>query len=76
VPTFERIFRLPGGDTHIACSPDRVEVLSKTPKPGYTATVQQYGDASLRVSFTSDRHTSRVFVSWRDECYSEVSESV
>jgi hypothetical protein len=76
-PTFQRSFRVVGGDALIRCNENDIVVLTTRPRPGYRAEDQRFGGAGLRVSFISDRHTSRVFVSFRDgSCYAEISESV
>jgi hypothetical protein len=69
------VFPLAGGTVTIFCNQGDVHVTGFTPAKGYTQSETRFSPDSLRVSFSSDRHNSRVWVTWRNTCYAEVTES-
>lgn len=58
-----RTFALTGGTATVRFSPERVEVLSAVPEPGYDADIDE-DDGRTRVEFESDHHRSRLEVWW------------
>jgi hypothetical protein len=72
---YERTFHLIGGDVTILSEPFDVRVLSTDPKPGYVALRTWYDYRTVRVSLVSSALTSRVFVTWRNGPYAEITES-
>ncbi|MDT4989521.1 MAG: hypothetical protein QOI74_3615 [Micromonosporaceae bacterium] len=73
---FRRVFHTIGGDVDFFTGTGAVQVVSNTPRPGYTVTVTRYAVDSIMVSFFSNRKTSRVWARWWNGPYAEVTESV
>jgi hypothetical protein len=73
---YRRTIRTAGGDAVISCAKNSVQVVSLSPRDGYTVNVTRYASDSVQVSFLSDRKTSRVWGRWWDGPYAEVSESL
>jgi hypothetical protein len=73
---FSRVFHTIGGDVDVFTGTGAVQVVSNTPRPGYTVTVTRYAVDSVMVSFFSNRKTSRVWIRWWNGPYAEVTESV
>jgi hypothetical protein len=71
-----RTFSLQGGEVSFYCARGNVKVASMTPKSGFTGSETRWSPDSDRVSFYTDKHVSRVWVTWRDGCYAEITESV
>lgn len=71
-----RTFALQGGQVTVFCALGDVRVIGTVPVSGFTLSESRQSADSLRVALTSARHTSQVWVAWRDGCYAEVSESV
>lgn len=71
-----RIFTLQGGEVSFYCARGNVKVAAMTPKAGFTGSETRWSPDSDRVSFYTDKHVSRVWVTWRDGCYAEITESV
>jgi hypothetical protein len=59
----------------VRVSHDRVQIVSATPHPGYTADQNKYSDTASAVTFTADRKMSRVLVRWMNGPYAEVTET-
>jgi hypothetical protein len=74
--TYRRVFRLKGGDVTILCGPVEVRVLTSKPAKGFSAVQTSDGPRIVRISFNSSKHTSRIYSTWRDGPYAEVTESV
>jgi hypothetical protein len=73
--TFQRRFRVQGGEFVAVVSEAETRVASVRPARNFRAEVTE-GQGAVRVSFLSDRHISRVLFLWRDGPYAEVTESV
>ncbi|HET9141857.1 hypothetical protein, partial [Actinophytocola sp.] len=55
---------------------DEVRVLEVEPVRGFQPDVNQDGSTTVRISFESDAHNSRILIVWRDDRpYSEVTET-
>lgn len=74
-PGQTRVFPLEGGTVTMFCNRGDVHVTGFTPVKGFTQSERRFSPDSLQVSFSSDRHISRVWVTWRNTCYAEVTES-
>ena len=73
---YRRTFRMRGGEVTVWCAHGDVRALTVKPAQGYTVNRDQMNSENLLVSLQSRRHTSRVYVSWRDGPYAELTESV
>ena len=73
---YKRTFRLKGGDVTMVCGPVETRVSTVQPRRGYMVEQTRDGPRTVRVSFVSARHTSRLYTAWRDGPYAEVTESV
>jgi hypothetical protein len=74
---YQRRFRLRGGEVQVQISEHEVRVLQLRPARGYSPDVNQDGPTTIRISFETDEHSSRVMVIWRDDGpYAEVTETV
>lgn len=73
---YRRTFRLTGGTVTIVVGPHETKVLDTQAQPGYTVQQAPAGPLAVQVSFISPQHTSRVYASWRDAPYAEITESV
>ena len=72
---YERTFTLHGGEVVVWASRAEVRVVSATPADGFTDSVTRWSPNSVRISFNSPEHTSRVWVTWRNGPYAEVTET-
>lgn len=75
VEAYERTFALRGGEVVVLASRAEVRVVSATPAEGFTDSVTRWSANSVRISFNSPNHTSRVWVTWRNGPYAEVTET-
>jgi hypothetical protein len=73
--TFQRRFRVTGGEAVVVVSAEETRVVSVRPARNFRAQVDE-GQGAIRISFLSERRVSRVLFLWRDGPYAEVSESV
>lgn len=73
---YERVFMLRGGEVVVWASRAEVRVISATATDGFTDSVTRWSANSVRISFNSPEHTSRVWVTWRNGPYAEVTETV
>jgi len=73
---YKRTFRLKGGDVTMLCGPVETRVLAVQARRGYTVEQTRDGPRTVRVSFVSTRHTSRLYTAWRDGPYAELTESL
>lgn len=71
-----RTFVLQGGQVTVFCSRGDVHVTTVTAARGFTQSETRFSPDSLRVNLSSDKHISRLWVTWRNSCYSEITESV
>jgi hypothetical protein len=71
-----RAFSLEGGQVSVFCNRGDVHVTGITPAKGFTQSETRFSPDSLRVNFSSERHISRLWVTWRNSCYAEITESV
>lgn len=75
--TWERTFVLRGGEVVVQVNRRSVDVISRTPNPGYEVTVTRWTRSSVIVAFhNQDEEASRVWVMWRNGPYAEVTETV
>jgi len=73
---YKRTFHTSGGDVSFWTAKGVAQVLSQSPKPGYTVNVNRYDADSVMVSFFNNHKVSRVWARWWNGPYAEVSESV
>jgi hypothetical protein len=73
-PIFQRTFHLSGGELTVEADQWEARVLSETPTPGFIPFTMRFDMRTILVSFVSGLHSSRVFVTWRDGPYAEVTE--
>ena len=73
---YRRVFRVRGGDVTFWVEEPGVRILEAQAAPGFTAVHTRFDQRSLMVSFISSGHISRVYATWRDGPYAEVTESV
>jgi hypothetical protein len=73
---YRRTFRLRGGEVTVWCARGDVRLLGAKPAQGYEVDRDLMNPENLLVTLRSRQHTSRVFVSWRDGPYAELTESV
>jgi hypothetical protein len=71
-----RVFMVQGGQVTVFCNRGDVRVTGLTPAKGFTKSEARDSPESVRITFTSDKHISRVWVTWREGCYGETTESV
>jgi hypothetical protein len=71
-----RTFSLLGGQVTVFCNGGDVHVTGFTPAKGFTQSETRFSPDSLRINFSSGTHISRVWVTWRNSCYAETTESV
>jgi hypothetical protein len=65
-----------GGEAVVRISQDEVRVLEVDPVRGYEPDVNQDGETTVRISFESPTHNSRILVIWNDDRpYSEITET-
>jgi hypothetical protein len=74
-PIFERTFHLNGGDLTLESDQWEARVLSEKPKPGFVPFTMRFDIRTILVSFASASPSSRVFVTWRNGPYAEVTEA-
>jgi len=74
-PIFERTFHLNGGDLTVESDQWEARVLSEKPKPGFVPFTMRFDIRTILVSFASGTSNSRVFVTWRNGPYAEVTEA-
>ena len=73
---YERRFAVRGGEALVRISQETVEVLEVKPARGFAPDVNRDGATTVRISFESDAHNSRILVIWRgDRPYAEVTET-
>lgn len=73
---YKRTFHTNGGDVSFWVARGVAQVLSTSPKPGYTVNVNRYDADSVMVSFFDNHKVSRVWARWWNGPYAEISESV
>jgi hypothetical protein len=73
---YKRTFRTIGGDVSFWVARGVAQVLSSSPKPGYTVNVTRYDADSVLVSFFNNHKVSRVWARWWNGPYAEITESV
>lgn len=71
---FRRAFRTTGGDLVAVCAKGAVQVTEVTPHSGYTVSTSRNGPDSVTVTFTTNRHVSRLVIRWWNGPYAEVTE--
>jgi hypothetical protein len=71
-----RAFSLEGGQVTVFCNRGDVHVIGFTPAKGFTQSETRFSPDSLRINFSSEKHISRLWVTWRNSCYAEITESV
>jgi hypothetical protein len=74
-PIFQRTFHLNGGDLTVQSDQWEARVLSEKPKPGFVPFTMRFDIRTILVYFASGSRSSRVYVTWRDGPYAEVTES-
>lgn len=72
---YQRTFRLVGGDLVVFTNQYETHVVSSRPRAGYTAITTRVDQRTLLVSYVSAQQASRVFVTWRQTPYAEVTET-
>ncbi len=75
-PAYERTFVVRGGTVTLRVDQSEVRAVDAVAGSGFVVVHTRYDERSLLVSFLSAAHISRVFVTWRDGPYAEVTESV
>jgi hypothetical protein len=73
---YRRTFHVEGGTVTIVVGPRETKVLDAIAQPRYAVQQAPAGQLSVQVSFVSPEHTSRIYASWRDAPYAEITESV
>jgi hypothetical protein len=71
-----RTFSLQGGQVTVFCARGDVHVVDTDAVKGFTESENRLSPDSLRINFISDQHISRLWVTWRNSCYAEITESV
>lgn len=72
-----RTFALTGGRVSVFCAGGDVHVTGLTPAAGFTGSETRFSPDSVRITFASpQQRVSQVWVSWRNKCYAEITESV
>ncbi|MCI2418986.1 hypothetical protein MOQ72_16195 [Saccharopolyspora sp. K220] len=61
-----RTYEVEGGAVVLSVRPDRAELISATPRSGYTVQTWDQQDGWLRVEFTAGQHGSSVIATWHD----------
>ncbi|QGN49170.1 hypothetical protein ACN26Y_24610 [Micromonospora sp. WMMD558] len=75
VATYLRSFRVEGGQTVVRASRGRVQLVTATPGPGYSAKTVQNTPDNLAVFFLETNHHFVIHVVWRDDApFAQVSE--
>ncbi|NJP34528.1 hypothetical protein [Micromonospora thermarum] len=73
--TYLRSFRVEGGQTVVRASGGRVQLVTATPGPGYSAKTVQNTPDNLAVFFLETNHHFVIHVVWRDDApFAQVSE--
>jgi len=72
---YQRTFPLVGGELVVFTNQYETHVVSSRPRTGYTAITTRVDQRSLLVSYVSAQQASRVFVTWRQAPYAEVTET-
>ncbi|MEV6206018.1 hypothetical protein [Kitasatospora sp. NPDC051914] len=62
-PSSVRSYLVPGGRVALDIHPDRAELVSATPDPGWQMQVWN-GDHWMRIDFSKDNSANSVFVTW------------
>ena len=73
---YRRTFHVQGGDITFWCDQYDVHVMAYSLKPGYVVDYSRYSVRSLQVSLLSTQRASRVYVTWRNGPYAEITETV
>jgi hypothetical protein len=73
---YQRTFRVQGGEVTFLVRAGEVRAIRSDARPGYNVFETRFTPQSLRVSFVSAGHTSRVYAEWRAGPYAEITESV
>jgi hypothetical protein len=73
---YRRTLRVQGGEVTVQVGPTGARILATRAAPGFNSAENRFDDHTVSVMFFSDRHTSRVFVAWRNGPRGEVTESV
>jgi hypothetical protein len=73
---YRRTFHVQGGDITFWCDQYDVHVMAYSPKSGYVIDYTRYSARSLLVSLLSTQRASRVYVTWRNGPYAEITETV
>jgi hypothetical protein len=73
-PIFQRTFHLNGGDLTVEAGQWEARVVNENPNPGFIPFTMRFDIRTILVSFASGAHSSRVFVTWRNGPYAEVTE--
>jgi len=73
---YRRLFRVRGGDVTFWVDEREVRVVEARAALGFAPVHTRFDQRSLMVSFISAGHISRVYATWRDGPYAEVTESV
>jgi hypothetical protein len=72
-----RNFTVQGGLVTVFCNRGDVHVVGVKAARGFIESETRDLPDSLRINFTSTKHISRLWVTWRNSaCYSEITESV
>ncbi|MDA3647707.1 hypothetical protein LZ318_36750 [Saccharopolyspora indica] len=59
-----RTFELDGGTAVLAVRPEEAELISATPRRGYTVQTWEHPDGWLRVEFTASEDASTLIATW------------
>ena len=74
-PTYTRSFRVCGGQAVIRIVPNKVQLITATPDPGFTVDTVQNEPANLAVQFTEPNHYCVIHAVWHNNGpFAEVSE--
>lgn len=71
----QRTFVVQGGVVVFEASRRGVQVVDYEPNPGFDVSINRGPRGSMAITFSSDAHTSRVWVQWRNRPYTEITES-
>jgi hypothetical protein len=61
-----RTYEVKGGTVVLSVRPDGAELVSATPRPGYTVQTWDHHEGWLRVEFTAGQRASAVIATWHD----------
>jgi hypothetical protein len=61
-----RTYEVKGGTVVLSVRPDSAELISATPRSGYTVQTWDHQDGWLRVEFTARQRASSVIATWHD----------